>query len=346
MARPGRASNDVGAAHPDSHGRLERVLAGLDENRDMRQLEHDNAVESIQADGPDRLIALTDSGTLAHVWEPFTTRLLGVSDVAAPSGPQRWRPGATSLPSGSPATGSWASPNACRSLIAMVRRSFCAPAGEETGDVASDALGRVISCGQAASIAWDSATGTEVQQSAAIRSMTRLFSATRAHALLHAAGGGVLALPLDRSKPGVHLQDDHSIWACRFAGPAASHVVTVGNPSIVNSGTRGDPDVRLWEALSSGPRSCAGSSARCSPRWQWLPMGASWCSLIRTAREVRLTQIEGSARCPALHWLKPSRDLLFDAEGGHLALYGSLARFDLPNGNDGACVAEFKARPL
>jgi WD40 repeat protein len=235
-----------------SVGALALRLTNPEAAPEMAQLNHDEPVEDIQPDGFGRLLSFTHKGSAVHVWEPDIRKLVGHYRVRDHAYRAALADGAGWLAVAHDDAKKLQSASDVSLVTDDGATVFSAWIGDHVDGLACDASGHItVSTGHEMTV-WDTDTGSALRQLRAAQFTSLVFSADSNYLLVKAPKDGTLVVPLERSKPIIHLKQTGSIWMFAFAGTGAAQVVTVGNPSFGTNPT-GDPHVRVWDVARAEP---------------------------------------------------------------------------------------------
>lgn len=323
-------------------GRLADLVSGDHPDRlhDLRALHHDDAIEHIAADGPDRLIVYTSNGTMVHVWEPMHTRLIG-----------RWRVGrrfnaATPAPDGKALLvaltadrGHHRVPDGIALVDAVGRRHLVAPGSAPFG---FDAGGRVVARRPGEITVWDPDTEVDIHRVPATYPAKIRFSADSSRCAIEGPSQVVWIVSTAREHPTVRLPLNASPADLAFAGGDADRLVVVGNPGFTSDGVQGDAHARLWDLAT-------GHVLRLRRREATLavhlgPDGRQMATLVPSHGEVRWIDVE-TGRVRRRFAAEEVETLLWDALGTHLACGHNDGRVNVWSMSDGRQVASFQPDP-
>lgn len=320
-------------------GRLADLVSGAypDRMHGLSPLHHDDPIEHMAADGPDRLIVYTGGGTMVHVWEPMHTRLVG-----------RWRVGrrcnaATPAPDGkgllvglTADRGHHRVSDGIALVDAVGRRHLVAPGRAPFG---FDADGRVVAVRPGEITVWDSDTAVDIHRVPATYPAKLRFSADSSVCAIEGRGLGLWIVPTVRDRPPVRLSLNASPADFAFQGGRADRLVVVGNPGFTSDGVQGDPHARLWDLTTGKVLLLRRREATLAVHLG--PDGRQMATWVPSLGEVRWVDVETGRvrrRIPA----ENVDALRWDAAGTHLACEFSDGRVNVWSMTTGRVVASFE----
>ena len=323
-------------------GRLARTLTGEDENTELRTLDHDTPVTSMQADGGERLICFTERGAFAHVWTPFTARLLGRYPCGGRALSARLCPDETTLAVVLESDGDTNRPHRAALLDRSGALRISVPLKDIPADYAVNEQGQLIVCGENRTQVWEADTGSYVKKVPADSYSTPSFSADSARFLVRAPGGG-LAVGAVAEREQTIVESEQGIWQAAFVDGEPRRVVIVGNPSFGTEGTRGDSNIRLWDLKRTRVlRELARESLAAVALG---PDGRRAALAVPSAGEMQVIEI-ASGRTLCRVAATDIEELLFDRAGDHVAGRDKAGRATLWRLADASVRATFDAPEL